>query len=49
MHRMACGYRVFVRSKMAFAGGYVAKDKAGRSLVSAVEGAVTSDEFVLVD
>src|SRR5450432_3623150 len=28
---------------------YVAKDKAGRSLVNAVKAAVTSDEFVLVN
>ena len=36
-------------AKKVGARGYVAKDKAGRSLVSAVEAAVTTDEFVLVN
>ena len=36
-------------AKKVGARGYVAKDKAGRSLVSAVAAAVTSDDFVLVD
>jgi DNA-binding NarL/FixJ family response regulator len=36
-------------AKKVGARGYVAKDKVGRSLVSAVEAAVTSDDFVLVD
>jgi len=36
-------------AKKVGARGYVAKDKAGRSLVGAVEAAVTSDDFVLVN
>ena len=36
-------------AKKVGARGYVAKDKAGRSLVGAVEAAVTTDEFVLVN
>ncbi len=36
-------------AKKVGARGYVAKDKAGLSLVRAVEAAVTTDEFVLVN